>query len=44
LSLKQAKTYLLKAFVGEVVLKVSIEPLKDYLIERIDEKIKGMMG
>ncbi len=43
LSLKQAKTYLLKAFVGEVVLKVGIEPLKDYLIEKIDEKIKGMM-
>lgn len=43
LSLQKAKTYLLKAFVGEVVLKVTIDSLKDFLIEKIDGKIQGMM-
>ena len=43
LTLQKAKTYLLKAFVGEVLLKATIDPLKNFLIEKIDRKIKGMM-
>lgn len=41
---KQAKTYLLQAFAGEVLDKIKIEPLKEYLSTRIYDKINSMMN
>ena len=40
---KQAKTFLLQAFAGEVLAKIKIEPLKEYLSTRIFDKINSMM-
>jgi len=40
---KQARTYLLQAFAGEVLEKITIEPLKAYLSTRIFDKINSMM-
>jgi Fe-S cluster assembly scaffold protein SufB len=35
-----AKNIMFQAFVGEVIEKVSIEPLKNYLLEKLHEKFE----